>query len=401
MNRLVMAEEIRSRVPSLVDSRKEHWKRLEKLRREFVSDYPISKIPKLSLAEYVIGKGATSRSFCYRLERETDELERILGATAFKFGIYYGKTKKDRSEKYRFVSRWGSTREKAFAEVKQAIVNLLSAAKKGDIEDIDKIPLSRMFKGKLLYLYNPEEFAPIYSMQHLQHFLSNLDLRGPFSCGTEMQQALMKYRATWPLLKRQPSVLYMQFLYDVFHYPPGKAQSETPSVSAPLLDEALKGAQFISKMPSSPAKTNQVHGNQGTTDFAGRDSQRRRIGDRGEAIVLALEKERLNRAGKRGLAARVDQVSNKDASAGFDILSFDEDGNKRRIEVKATCDATLARGFYISNNELEKSATLENYYLYIVFSAMSKRPRVLPMRKPSLRTGAFVVQPIVYRVTLP
>jgi hypothetical protein len=33
------------------------WKHLEKLREQFVNDYAISRIPKLTLDEYVIGKG--------------------------------------------------------------------------------------------------------------------------------------------------------------------------------------------------------------------------------------------------------------------------------------------------------------------------------------------------------
>jgi hypothetical protein len=95
----------------------------------------------------------------------------------------------------------------------------------------------------------------------------------------------------------------------------------------------------------------------------------------------------------------VDQVSNRDTSAGFDILSFDEDGRSRHIEVKA-CDANLARGFYISNNELEKSATLKNHYLYLVFSAMSKRPRVLPIPQPALLGSLYSLQPLNDRATL-
>jgi hypothetical protein len=258
-----------------------------------------------------------------------------------------------------------------------------------------------MFKGKLLFLYYPDEFAPIYSRDHLEHFIAELDLSGPFKSGAEMQRALMEYKATWPQLQSQPAALYMRLLYNLFGYP--READDLPdgaSIKLPLLDEAVTGAQFISEMPALPPKSSRTTGNHGTIDLQERDSQRKRIGDRGEALVLAMEKERLNRAGKRALAERIDQVSNRDASAGFDILSFDEDGRKRLIEVKSTCDANLARGFYISSNELDKSATLENYYLYIVFSAVSKKPRVLPILKPALRGGPYTLQPLNYRVTL-
>jgi hypothetical protein len=87
--------------------------------------------------------------------------------------------------------------------------------------------------------------------------------------------------------------------------------------------------------------------------------------------------------------------------AGFDILSYEENGMKRRIEVKATSGECLDGGFYISSNELEKAAALENYYLYLVFSAMSKKPRVLPLKHPALNGNSFVLRPVTYHVTLP
>lgn len=400
MNRLEMAREIANRVPVLAQTYKDEWRRIESLRKEFVADYPSKKILSLGLDQYVIGKGADNHSFCYRLEREMDALGRILGATAFKFGVYYGRTKRDASERYRFATHWGSSLKEAFASVKGSIVGLLRAARKGDLQSVDNNPLSRMFKGKLLFVYHPEEFAPIYSKDHLEHFIAQLDLRGSFSSGSEMQQALMEYRASWPELLRQPAALYMKLLYELFGQPGNSGGLSGASSAVPFLDKAVVGAEFISQMPPLPPRAGRPAGNQGPTDLAERDSERKRIGDRGEAIVLELERKRLNLAGRRALAARIEQISNQDPSAGFDILSFEEDGRQKPIEVKATSGANLARGFYITSNELDKSETLENYCLYIVFSAMSKKPRILPISKPTLRGGQYRLQPINYRVTL-
>jgi hypothetical protein len=86
MNRLEMEEQIKKNVPILVKLYKKDLKRAEKLRADFVTDYPIARINTLTLDEYVIGKGAYNRSFCYRIERDMDSLGRILGANAFKFG---------------------------------------------------------------------------------------------------------------------------------------------------------------------------------------------------------------------------------------------------------------------------------------------------------------------------
>jgi len=397
MNRLQMHDEITKRVPTLAELGKDDWKRLDSLRVSFVSDFPIKQIPALTLDQYVIGKGADHRTFCYRMERETRELGHIFGATAFKFGVYYGRTKRNSSKQFRFAAHWGSNLKEAFSSVKRAIVDLLQAAKKADVQAVDNNPLSRMVKGKLLFLYYPDEFAPVYSKEHLEHFVAALDLPGPFDSGAEMQQALMKYRATWPQLRRQPATLYMRLLYDLFGYP---GTIDRLSKGEPLLQDAVVGAQFISEMPPLPSKTNRATGDHDAIDFAKQESQRKRIGDRGEALVLAKEKERLLQAGKPSLSACVDHVSSKNPSAGFDILSFDEDGRERPIEVKATSDATLVRGFYITSNELEKSTTLENYHLYIVFSAMSKKPQILSIPNPKLRGGSYILQPLTYRVTI-
>jgi len=403
-----MAVEILQHVPVLAEHEKSHWflnqrgpspQAAEKLRENFVAEYPFEKIPDLKLDEFVIGKGAKNRSFCYRLEREMDVLGRILGARADKFGVYYGRTKTDASVKYRFASHWGSTLEEAFVAVKQAIVKLLQAAANDDMEAILENRISPLFKGKLLFIYNPEKYAPIYSERHLKFFVAHLDLNVAFHCGADLQRALMDYRATWPNLLDQPAVLYMRFLYDVFGHPPDNDSSDdsTPA-SLPLLADAVRGSQFITDLPFLSSGKKGGSGGHGKTDFEKREKRLRRIGDRGESIVFALEEQRLIQAGKTNLANRVKHISQEDDGAGFDILSYDEDGMERQIEVKATSAANLADGFYISSNELEKSATLGNYYIYLVFSAMSKKPEIFQMKHPSLKSDAFALVPVIYNV---
>jgi hypothetical protein len=194
MNRLEMAEEIANHVAVLAECDKDKWKTSENKRAEFVSDYPVNRILSFEIDEYVIGKGPQNRSFCYRIEREMDTLGRILGSTAFKFGVYFGRTKSDSTEEYRCRPHWGATPDEAFSAVKQAIADLLGAAAAGDSAGIAENPLSPMLKGKLLFLYHPNQFAPIYSEEHLEHFISELDLAGSFNGGPDMQRALMDCR---------------------------------------------------------------------------------------------------------------------------------------------------------------------------------------------------------------
>jgi hypothetical protein len=101
-------------------------------------------------------------------------------------------------------------------------------------------------------------------------------------------------------------------------------------------------------------------------DYLKRLKQLERIGDRGEAIVVALERKRLKSVGQAHLAEKVDRVSDRDDSLGYDILSFEEDGADRLIELKATSGENLDRGFCISANELKSAAGLENYYISVL-----------------------------------
>ena len=61
-----------------------HFREMEKLRREFVSKFPPSRIPLLSLEDYVEGKGSKD-SFCYWVEWKTSELGRIQGSPSPRF----------------------------------------------------------------------------------------------------------------------------------------------------------------------------------------------------------------------------------------------------------------------------------------------------------------------------
>lgn len=282
--------------------------------------------------------------------------------------------------------------------MKLAIVDLLQAAGKDDFAGIAGNALSPLFKGKILFLYYPEKFAPIYAWAHLEHFIAALDLEGAFVCEAEMQRALLDYRATWPELKAQPAALYMRLLYDIFGPPDAPVTPGSEVTTIPMLQTAIAGAEFIGQMPAAPPAAGNP-GGRGKIDYEARQKNSKRTGDRGELIVLALEKQRLIAAGKTKLAGDVDHVSDRDDGLGYDILSFDDDGTERPIEVKATTGPNLQNGFYLSANELEKSAELPNYHLYLVFSALSKAPRVFRMKQPNLKGLGFDLQAVNYFVT--
>ncbi|MBZ9634607.1 DUF3883 domain-containing protein [Clostridium sp. FP1] len=89
-----------------------------------------------------------------------------------------------------------------------------------------------------------------------------------------------------------------------------------------------------------------------------------KIGFLGESYILEYERNKLIKANRADLAGQVEHVSDtKGDGLGFDILSFNEDGNPKFIEVKTSI--TQSESFYVTKNELEFSKDYSGYfYLY-------------------------------------
>ena len=100
------------------------------------------------------------------------------------------------------------------------------------------------------------------------------------------------------------------------------------------------------------------------------------LGLAGEQFVLHFEHERLWRAGKRKLADRVEHVAQTQGDhLGFDILSYEETGRERLIEVKTTGFGSLTP-FFASRKEVDVSeARDDEYKLYRLFD-FRKHPRL-------------------------
>ena len=110
--------------------------------------------------------------------------------------------------------------------------------------------------------------------------------------------------------------------------------------------------------------------------------------------MFSYEKKRLSAAGREDLAKKVKWVAQKDDSKGYDILSFDEDGNELFIEVKTT-NRGEKTPFYLSTNELafsEKNAS--KYRLYRVYDFI-KAPK---LRIITGNIGLLNPQPMSYVV---
>lgn len=132
-------------------------------------------------------------------------------------------------------------------------------------------------------------------------------------------------------------------------------------------------------------------------NYLEREARNASLGKAGELFVLEVEYARLLKAGKPKLAERIEHVSQtKGDGLGYDVLSFEDTGKERLIEVKTTRFGRMTP-FFASSNEVKASSTLDNYFLYRVFK-FDANPKLF-MLSGSLEK-ACQLEPTQYRASL-
>jgi hypothetical protein len=113
-----------------------------------------------------------------------------------------------------------------------------------------------------------------------------------------------------------------------------------------------------------------------------RDFRNRKLGRDGEELVFQFEREKLQRLDRPDLAKKIRWISEEDGDgAGYDILSFDEKGKERFLEVKTTVGSDTTP-FYITRNELSLSSERpEAFRLCRVFD-FTVRPKMFELAPP-------------------
>jgi hypothetical protein len=382
-----------------------HHRDLEKLRLRFTKLFPRSRIPQLTLDEFVQGKRSKD-SFCYWVERETTDLGHIQGAPSTKFGIYYSKKKNG----FQFTKKFGSETDARTRVLKQ-ITELLDAARRGDVQALRDSPISPMFKGKILFLYFPERFINIFSERHVDHFLSRLRLNTP---GSKLdliskKELFTEFKNKDDVMKDWTTFEFSDFLY--WAWPPPSRDATVPAklknyiLTFPAPEDTIPDFINLQAGVVTNSSTTGAGGNGGGTDFDKKNRRNKLTGNQGEDVVFLAEKIWLQKNGKHSLAKRVEAVCKSNDGAGYDILSFELDGREKPIEVKSTISKAPAPGanfkFYLSANEYEQARKIPNFHLYIVFDVKSKKPQIWPIPKPtSLEPKRLLLKPSAYYATL-
>lgn len=343
-------------------------------RGQFLRAYPISRLKDITLDEYVIGKGTAS--FCASVEAKTKAWANIQGATANKFGIYFGKTKSDPLVKYRFTKKFGKSKKEAFNGVKEALLNLVKAGKSKNFSEIDENPLSQMFKAKILSLYFPELYLNVCSSEHLEQIALDMEIsKSEFV--SEYQHLLVKNKLANKITKDWSNPKFMLFLYARF-----------------IRGELITPPSATVKKPRKKAR-NRVN-------FVDIAASRDAIGKASEEFAIEWEKNRLVGLGYQDMAERIEDRRDI-PSYGYDYLSFSAPGHERYIEVKSVGRDRKEEcfRFYLSENELSVSKSDEctiDYYFYLVRYGKDGKPcDVLARRAKEFYSSSEII-PCAYVV---
>lgn len=358
--------------------------------------FPRESIKYLTIEQYALGLPTTRESYSYWLEYTTSDIGSISGGSALKFGLYY---KKDIAQVIVASKYKKSSDEASMSYIAALLDEVLKYAEHDDIESIDNSIISPTLKFKTLFMYYPDKFMPIFAENHYDYLLKRLGIFNASIKGIARKQMhLIEYKNRVPELKSLSNYEYAHYLYYLFGVPSYK-KGEMRLDALGILDNSVipdkkRVVTVIEGTPSSRIPREVSKRSPYKINYIKDTIVNLKTGFSGEQLVMDYE---VNRLKKSGYAERIEHISLIDDSLGYDILSFEEDGTYRYIEVKTTKTNISSSGsFYISANEL-KCAQNKNYWIYYVIDVESDNPKLYLMKNP-LKNKQIHLEPISYKV---
>jgi hypothetical protein len=220
-----------------------------------------------------------------------------------------------------------------------------------------KFEMFKQFAQKLEVTYRPIQGH----IENIGHFNSLCEIvRHELSNDQELLQ-LHKNRITTDCYNDiNLNILTQDFIYAVSRH---LNQQSVVSVTS-----TFQTANEVSATNLSTS-TDQLTFRGRTVNFIQNNIDNKRIGDLGELWVLKYEIEKLRQSGQHNLIDKIKHTAKDEGDGtGYDIQSFDGNGQKIYIEVKTTKGGKNST-FYITRTELERSKIeKDNFYLYRLYN---------------------------------
>ena len=241
----------------------------EKLREEFLREWPLDRILTMSIDEYVIGKGAKSNSFCYSLERGKYKFLflGIGGGGSSKFGIYWNEdTQSYKNQANKIIPI--SELEQRFNKLKRDLYQIIQIGSKFDFDNpiFDMKKSTNEFIGrsavvtKLLCIYSENHSFLGVNMNSQNEFWNRLipqsNQGGPYRQNHEICKLFSK---TYPELESSMlgSILfeYSKDFIDSDNKQGEKEMSEQNNIHHPLSNILLQSKNLILRGAPGTGKT--------------------------------------------------------------------------------------------------------------------------------------------------
>lgn len=378
----------------------QHYEDLKSLQKDFVNDFSINVIKRLSLDDYIEGKGSHT-SFCYRIERQLDRIGNMRGSTSALFVVYFGKKGKGSEDKYRFTKKLGQVNNEyeALSKVKNEIISLINAGEIKDKKSILANRLANLFKYKILGTYFPDDFLNLYSHRHIDFFIGELGLNPVGKTIFDKQKTLLHFKNSNLLMAKWSNYEFTSFLYSTFGRPPSNDDEEKKLKVLPAIEKVKPEIINLSIEELSEINDRKKRKGKAKPDYEKEFERNSRLGKRGENIVYNMEREFFQT--KNFSHKKLIHSSEIDDRLGYDIQSLDTNGKTKYIEVKATQRPKGNANFIITENEKEKAENLENYFIYVVFEANTTSPKIWKIKNPfKEHIDKIRLEPVNYRVKI-
>lgn len=149
---------------------------IQNLWDRFVEVWTVDRVKDMTLEEYI--QVGNKNSFTYWLEHVTKPIADIRGGDASKFGIFHRRDQQNKENgrgriydnEYCWFEKFGTTKEQAFQTIKTNILNIIKAVKNNNLDEVENIQISDMFKWKIAFLYQERDklqIVPIFSKSML------------------------------------------------------------------------------------------------------------------------------------------------------------------------------------------------------------------------------------------
>lgn len=221
-----------------------------------------------------------------------------------------------------------------------------------------KFEMFKQFSEKLELIYKPVKGR----IENIGHFNSQCELiRFELSLDQELLKLHKNRITTDCYYDENLNILTQDFIYAVARH-----LEQVVLVATPPANEITETNVLSTELTTS---TDQISFRGRTVNFIQNGIENKRLGDLGELWVMKYEIEKLQNAQKYNLIELIKHTSKDEGDGtGFDIKSFDINGNRIFIEVKTTKGRQNST-FFVTRNELERSKIeKDNYYLYRLYN---------------------------------